>query len=302
VIALAESTAGADARAAAFRTLEAIGDPRAVDPALRATTPPADAAVAVAAIGVARAFLRGPRSAAIVDTLTAAALDRDRPEAVRIAAVRALLELEPSTIAPVMASLTADPSAAIVELAGGRARRKAPTRRLDPLQQIARAAEQALPDNPATLREAVAAAGPAAPLPLLLGVIERVRERESHEAPEQRMHWATARAAAHLALAHRGSRIALYDLRESVEGADSPLPVEFLTALSAIGDSSCLEPIASAYTRLARAGKPQRDWWRQHLTEAFRAIVAREKLTRRHGVMKRIEKKWPALIRDMADG
>ena len=97
-----------------------------------------------------------------------------------------------------------------------------------------------------------------------------------------------ARAAAHVALAHRGSRLAVYDLRESLESADAPLPVEFLAALTLVGDRSCLEPIAAAYAH-ARGGHA---WWRQHLADAFRAIAARERITRRNAVMKKIEKRW----------
>ena len=97
-----------------------------------------------------------------------------------------------------------------------------------------------------------------------------------------------ARAAAHVALANRGSRLAVYDLRESLESADAPLPVEFLAALSSVGDRSCLEPIAAAYTR-ARDGQ---EWWRAHLADSFRAIVARERITRRNAVIKKIEKRW----------
>jgi hypothetical protein len=303
LIALAESKATPAARAAAFRTLEAIGDPRAVDAALRAMAPTRDPTVALAAISLARGFLRGTRSAAIVDALTEAALDRARVEPVRVAAVRSLLELEPATIAPLMPSLMADPSAAIVGLARGTGRRKpSPPRRVDPLQLITRAAQDALPDDPVALRDAVAAAGAAAPLPVLLRIVERVREREADESPDRRMEWTTTRGTAHLALARRNSRMALYDLRESLDRADAPPPVEFLTAVSLIGDSSCLEPIAAACARLARAGRPQRDWWRMHLTDAFRAIVAREKLTRRNGVMRKIEKKWPAVMLDMAHG
>jgi hypothetical protein len=53
-----------------------------------------------------------------------------------------------------------------------------------------------------------------------------------------------------------------------------------------VGDVSCLEPIAGAHARAKNA------WWRDHLANAFRAIAAREKVTRRHAVMKKIEKKW----------
>jgi hypothetical protein len=101
----------------------------------------------------------------------------------------------------------------------------------------------------------------------------------------------TTRAAAHAVLAGRGSRIALYDLRETLEAAGDPLPVEFLTALTEVGDATCLEAIAAAYTK-ARSTRGD-DWWRSHLADAFRAIVKREKITKRHAVMKKIEKRWP---------
>jgi hypothetical protein len=133
-------------------------------------------------------------------------------------------------------------------------------------------------------------------LPVLLRIVERVREREGTEPAARRDAWTMARAAAHVALATRGSRIALYDLRESLEQAAAPLPVEFLAALSLAGDASCLEAIASAHTNV------RNDWWRQHLADAFRTIVAREHVTRRHAAMKKIEKKWPGVISTMAKG
>src|SRR5262245_32691179 len=115
VIAAAE-TAGepAAARAAAWRALEAIADPRALDPALLALAAKTiDAEVGAAATGVARVFVRGPRSAAVVDRLTSIALDRSRPEPLRIAALRVLRTLEPATIAPLIAQLGDDPSPAV---------------------------------------------------------------------------------------------------------------------------------------------------------------------------------------------
>jgi hypothetical protein len=74
--------------------------------------------------------------------------------------------------------------------------------------------------------------------------------------------------------------------------------VEFLAAISAIGDLSCLEPIAAAYARWSASGHAERDWWRRHLVDAFRAIVSRERLTRRHAVMKKIAKRWPDLLKE----
>jgi hypothetical protein len=84
--------------------------------------------------------------------------------------------------------------------------------------------------------------------------------------------------------------VALYDLRETLEQSNGPLPLGMLAALGAIGDASCLDAIAGAYQRVDDA------WHRERLTEAVRAIVAREGLTRRHAVMKRLTARVPALF------
>jgi len=55
LIAIADSDASSAARAAAFRTLEGIADPRALDAALRAIASP-DETIASAAIGAGRVF------------------------------------------------------------------------------------------------------------------------------------------------------------------------------------------------------------------------------------------------------
>jgi len=98
--------------------------------------------------------------------------------------------------------------------------------------------------------------------------------------------------AAHNTLAHRGSRVALYDLKESLEAAREPLPVDFLGAASAIGDAACLESVAAAYARAMEAGLRVDDWWRQRLTDVFRAIAAREQVSRRTTAGKRITSRW----------
>ncbi len=288
---IAAATSGdAGARAGAWRALDAIGDPRALQPALDAL---ADAglaqAIGVTAIGVARAHLRGAHGANAVDRLASVLLDRARPEELRLTALRALCDLDAATIAPILTSLADDPSAAIRAEAAMKTGRAAGTAE-DPAATVIRAAHAGLPADPDPLRHAIGRSGRTAALPVLLRIIERVREREASESVAGRGAWTQARAAAHVALAHRGSRVALYDLRESIEGAAAPLPVEFLTALSLIGDSSCIEAIVGAYARAKDS------WWRQHLADAFRTIVAREKLTRRHAIMKKIEKRWPAVV------
>ena len=88
-------------------------------------------------------------------------------------------------------------------------------------------------------------------------------------------------------------------MRELLEGTTGPLPVEFLAALSQVGDASCLETIAGAYARSSGpesgADLARHDWWRQHLADVFRAIVAREGINRRQAVAKKIEKRWAGM-------
>jgi hypothetical protein len=74
--------------------------------------------------------------------------------------------------------------------------------------------------------------------------------------------------------------------------------VELLAALSLVGDASCLEAVAAAYAKSGAAGRAQTDWWRQHLTDGFHTIVKRERLTRRHAVMKKIMKRWPSILQE----
>jgi HEAT repeat protein len=273
LVSLAASSADAPERGAALRALEGIGDHRALDVALAATGDE-HPAIALAAIALARAFIHQEKGAAIVDRLTAAAIDRSRPERVRLAAVQALKDLDPATVAPLMRSLAGDPSRLV------RAEAKSAS------ITIEQVAEDGLPEDAATLRDLLSRAGRVAPLPALLRVIERVREREAVVTPGARAAWAMSRALAHLALARRQSRLALYDLRESLERATEPLPVDALAALALVGDASCLEPIAASYARSKDA------WWRDRLGDTFRTIVDRERVTRRHAVVKRIEKRW----------
>ena len=119
LIAAAASGSDIAARAAAWRTLEAIGDERAREPALQALADlNVDPSLGVAAADVARVYLRGTHGATTLDRLTAVLLDPIRPDAVRLAALRALRALGPGTIAPILASLAGDPSATIRRSSG----------------------------------------------------------------------------------------------------------------------------------------------------------------------------------------
>ena len=77
------------------------------------------------------------------------------------------------------------------------------------------------------------------------------------------------------------------------DGPAPRLPVSFLAALHVLGDEACLEPIAAAWVKAAAEPEANTDPWRAHLASAFRAIVRRQKLTRRHAVLKRILSRWP---------
>ena len=290
-------------RVAALRTLEAIADQRAFDASLRAIDD-SDAGVAQAAVRLARVFLRGSRGATVVDRLTEVALNRARSEPIRLAAIDALSTLESSTLQPLRDVLKDDPSEEVRALA--QRTRPLAVEPGDHEGYLRQAVERRLPDDPVALRHAIAqAAGPLS-LPLLRparGTDQGDREREAGEAPAVRAEWMAARAAAHVA----GSRVGEAAWRSMTSGrrldtAAGPLPVEFLSALTAVGDASCLEPIAAAFDRAAASGGTRDDWWHRHLASAFRVIVARERVTRRHQVARKIDRRWKGVLTELWPG
>ncbi len=185
LVTLATSAAADATRAIALRTLESIADPRALAAALQVLERRGEApAVAAAAARIARVFVRGAKGALAVDTLTAAALDTRRPAVVRVAALRALGDLDPATLSPLLASLASDPDMRVraeASSTGGRGRRAG----RPAIDLAALAGDGELPD-PDALRHALAQAKGEIPLPALLRVIERVREREAAEPASRR--------------------------------------------------------------------------------------------------------------------
>ena len=278
-------TAGRDARVGILRALEAIADPRAVTVARRALADGGD--VAVAATGPLRALLDSQNNQAAteaLDALVGTALDPAADHRLRLAAFDALREMPASVRDPVSAALEGRP---------GQSRAGSAS------VEIARdavwddAIEGRLPDDPGSLREAIQARASHAPLGVLQKLIDAARAREVESATAtQRTSWLGVRGTLHQALALRRSRVALYDLRETLAGSQEPLPSSFLAALHAVGDESCLEAIGAAWSA---AGEPVHAGWRHQLQAAFDAIVKREKITRRSGVMKRIHARWPGL-------
>lgn len=281
---VADRQAPPQTRVAALHALEGVGDSRAFEPAL-ALLDDASELVAAAAVGLLQGALTSPRGVEALDRLTAVALDRSRPRGVRLAAIRAVRGLGAVTIAPLLQALGVDPDPAIALAAG-----LGPESAADPVHQLKDAATGSLPESPDAVRLALTEAADHVPPQVLHQLIERIRYREGAESGAARGEWMGIRATAHAALARRGSRLALYDLRETLESAREPLPVEFLGAAAAIGDASFLEAIASAFTR-GSEGRADL-WWLQRLTDLFRTIAGREGLTRRHAAGKRIAARW----------
>jgi HEAT repeat protein len=278
------------ARAAALQALAGIGDPQGLEPALEALGE-TDQDIAQAAIMVARAFLDSPQGIAALDRLTAIVLDRQRATADRLAALNALSDLGASALHPILAALADDRDKTLAAAAGLRRRRPAAS----PADQLDDAARGVLGDDPTALRQAIVVAGDEVPPDTLRQIIEAVHVREGGEPVEKRPPWSAVRASAHAVLARRGSREALYDLRETIASAREPIAVEFVAAATTIGDASCLDAIATAYAK-SPAGASGHDWWRAHLVDAFRTIVRREALTRRHKAVQRIARRSKATL------
>jgi hypothetical protein len=269
---------------AAMQALDAIGDPRAI-PAAKDALASTDASLFRAAAALLRSFVSSadaPSASAALDALIAAALDPSRPSAVRSAALEALQDLPPQFIEPVRRALARDP-----DLASTRETSSAAV----PIDQVWRdAIAGRLPDSPVAMKTALARHAASAPLTQLQRLVDALRAREQGEKDAAvRAEWQAVRGQVHQGLASRGSRVALYDLRESLL-AEGPLPVAFLAAIEEVGDAGCLEPLAAAYDASSRTGDA---WWREHVASAFRAIVQREGLTRRHTAVKRVLSRWP---------
>ena len=257
VSALLGSSQPSAARAAALKALDGVDDRRVISLALGRLAD-ADAGVVTGAIGVLRGWVT--REASVLDALAAFALDPARPSALRLAALDALSEL--------------------------------PRELVEPLLPHAGTANVPTLDNPVGAREWLAA-HQGVPLSELHEFIAHAREAERQETSARRRHeWLVTRAAAHAVLARRGSRVALYDLRETFDAAQAPLPLDFLVAVTALGDASCLEPMARAWA----ASPAHETWWRDRLADAAAEIMHRTRLSGRSNVVKRIRAKWTGFL------
>ena len=276
-----DSTDDRETHLAILRVLEAVGDDRALPAARNALAAGGDLAVQGVSVLV-QLLQRGSLTVqeGALDELIAAAADERAERRVRLAATQAVDDI----------TRDIKPSAA-----------RSTTSARDPLEAVwSDAADGHLPDDPRTLRAALAAQAEQAPLPILHRLIEVIRAREQAvtlaggaKAIVRRDEWRAVRGALHQALALRGSRIALYDLRETIDECGEALPPSFMGALQLLGDASCLEPLAKAFSR----AREQDDHWRHQLATTFHNVVRRERLTQRHAAMRRALARSPQLAR-----
>src|SRR5262245_39307644 len=237
-------TAASDRRAhvAILRALEGIGDPRSAPPARQAPVEGGD--IAVAAASVLRTVLSSKHAATAagaLDALVAASLDARNDRRVRLAAFDALQDMPADVRQRVRDALDADGPSDIRDVA-----RITDADAASAEAVWADAVAGRLPETPDALREAINRRGASAPLNNLRRLIDTVRSREAEDRANAAA-WLAVRGTLHQALAIRGSRVALYDLRETIEARPGSLPMTFLTALHVVGDVSCLEPIAAAW-------------------------------------------------------
>jgi hypothetical protein len=249
-----------DARAHALSALDGVEDPRVIDIALKALANSEEETV-VAALGVLRSWVAQESGTRLLEAITAIAVDRGREARVRVAATEALSDLPDHLVRPIREQ--APPPEA-----GG-----------PPL------------DNPVAALGWVEAHGEKATLATLHDAIKQFRDSEGRaDTSRGREEWLKARAAAHRMLADRGSRLALYDARETFSAAQAPLPPGFVDAIGRVGDASCLEPLARAWS----ASRDVR--WRDQLSATARQILVRSKLGNRNAVVKAIRANWAGFI------
>jgi hypothetical protein len=244
-------------------------------------------------VSVAGAHLDGEDGARALDALSRLALDRAASDQTRLQAISLIERSLPSVTAPLRKPLSRDPSPAVRQWAASGAAGPVPA--LDPRDALEAVAAGEAAD-PVVVRALVPDGAADLPLPTLHRLIEQARDREGRQAAEaDRLEWRRLRGAVHFALAIRGSRVAAYDLRETLAGAATVLPADFIAAAGLIGDGACLDAIAEALARVPAAIDSRDTQWREDLVRAGRAIVQRERLTRRHAVIRKIARTWPAV-------
>jgi hypothetical protein len=255
------SEAPAPARALALTALQDQHAIRGLDIALAALDD-GDPEIVLTALSVLREWVVREEGTRALEAVTAVAVDDARDPRVRAAAVEALSDLPEHLVRPL--------------------RERAPRPEGDWTSL----------DDPSAVRDWLTVHGSTAPPATLHELIGRVHAQEDRESTALlRQEWRRARGLAHRVLARRGSRLALYDLREAFDTAREPLPEDFLMAAENLGDPSCLEPLGRAWSTA-----PHDATWRALVSTTARTIARRARLTARSAAMKRIREQWPGFI------
>ena len=277
----ADPNTSREVQTAILRVFEGTGDSRALGPAQRSLAAGGD--VAVAAVGTLRALLAADAdaSASALDALMVVAKDAAADRRVRAAALEALHELPADDRARLQFALDS------ASMPAPRPARRPRARWADAVWTDA--VEGKLPDEPATLRAAAAQHAATAPLGSLQKLIDAVRRREDQDVRPQRAgEWRALRGTLHQTLAMRGSRVALYDLRETAASTSTPLAPSYIAALQAIGDLSCLEAMARAF-----AATPPNSPAAYQLANALKTVLGRQPRARARTALDRIAARWP---------
>jgi hypothetical protein len=282
---LHDSSASSSARVRALRTLAAIDRYQALEAAAMAAVGIDDALALEAidllggAVSDAADPVAGDRA---LEHLTRLALAPSVAEQRRLVMMEPLSRLPAPLRKPIFEALANDASGAIAA--------RATNQDAVPPGALGRWSDaDRLPSEPDALAEAIAHEGDQAPVTALRRLVDLVRAREKTGADVERDGWRGARGLLHETLARRGSLIALYDLRETLEQVDRSVSAHFLTAAMAVADASCLDAIAA---RWVHAGPDV--WLRDQLERIFHAIINRERLRRSSPVLVRLLKRHPA--------
>lgn len=260
--------------------LERIADPLAL-PAVAAMLDRRAPETDEAAVCALAALLQAPRasvSAAALDHLTATALDVERDRTVRLAALQAISSIDLEAVALVRAQLLSDQDEDIRRAAGHED------------TSLGASLDGGLPEDPEVLRVALGRAEGVSVSDLHRLVVALRDAERGAASPATSLGWLTCRAAVHQALASRDSRVAVYDLRDTLEARGPETPVGMLSALRDVGDAASLEVLVEAWAAHEDA------WFRSQLASAFTAIVGREGLTRRHAVLRRAAQRRPDAV------
>jgi hypothetical protein len=280
-----DSSASSSVRIRALRTLATIDRLDALD-AAAVTAIDADIALALDGmdlLGEALSDATDPRCAdRALEHLTRLALDPAVAERRRLVLMEPLSRLPTALKKPVFDALAKDASPAVAARATGQD--AVPHGALERWSD-----DERLPSAPDALADAITAEGERAPITALRRMVDLTRSREKAGDAAEREAWRSTRGLLHEALAKRGSVIALYDLRETLELVDQSVSAHFLTAAMAVADASCLDAIAA---RWVHAGGDV--WLRDQLERIFHAIINRERLRRSSPILARLLKRHPS--------